>query len=104
MGYNPQMTPMAYEKTNIPAVQERLSLLKEVRQEAEATHELARQKVIERTTRGFTPFKKGDKVWLEAKHLKLRHESKKIAPKREGPFLIKEVLNPLNYRLKLLNS
>jgi hypothetical protein len=40
-------------------------------------------------------------VWLESKHLKLRYESKKIAPKREGPFVISEVLGPLTYRLKL---
>ena len=57
--------------------------------------------MMERTTRGFTPFKKGAKVWLESKYLKLRHESKKLAPKREGPFPIIEVLNPLNYRLLL---
>ena len=60
--------------------------------------------MIECITRGFTPFNLGDKVWLESKYLKLRHESKKIAPKREGPFTIIEVLNPLNYRLQLPNS
>ena len=79
-------------------------LLQEARKEAEAAHELARQHMMERTTLGFTPFKKGVKVWLEAKYLKLCHESKKLAPKREGPFLIEEVLNPLNYRLKLPTS
>jgi hypothetical protein len=57
--------------------------------------------MMERITRGFTPFKVGEKVWLESKHLKLRHESKKLAPKREGPFKITEVLNTLNYRLLL---
>ena len=40
-------------------------------------------------------------VWLESKHLKLCYETKKLAPKREGPFEIEEVLSPLNYRLKL---
>ena len=43
-------------------------------------------------------------MWLESRYLKLRYESKKLAPKREGPFVIEEVLNPLNYRLKLPNS
>src|SRR5271168_5002793 len=60
--------------------------------------------MIKRTTRGFIPFKKGDKVWLESRYLKLRYESKKLAPKREGPFVIEEVLNPVNYSLKLPNS
>jgi len=59
---------------------------------------------MEHITCGFSPFKVGDKVWLESKHLKLRYESKKIAPKREGPFQIIEVLNPLNYHLELPHS
>jgi len=59
---------------------------------------------MECITHGFSPFKVGNKVWLESKHLKLRYKSKKIAPKREGPFWIIEVLNPLNYRLELPHS
>ena len=57
--------------------------------------------MMERITCGAKPFKQGDKVWLESKHLKLCYETKKLAPKREGPFEIEEVLSPLNYRLKL---
>jgi hypothetical protein len=104
MGYNPISVPTAYPTTNLPATQEHLLLLQEARKEANAAHELARQKMMERATRGFKPFQKGDKVWLESKYLKLRYESKKLAPKREGPFLISEVLNPLNYRLTLPES
>ena len=78
--------------------------LQKAREEANAAHELARQKMMERITQGFKPLKLGDKVWLESKHLKLRHESKKLAPKRGGPFKIVEVLNPLNYRLSLPKS
>jgi len=62
-------------------MQERLLRLQEARKEASAAHELAHQTMMERITRGFSPFKAGDKVWLESKHLKLRYESKKIAPK-----------------------
>src|SRR5271163_2137008 len=101
MGYNPTAIPTAFPQTNLPETQERLLTLQEARKEAYAAHELARQKMMERITRGFTPFKVGEKVWLESKHLKLRHESKKLAPKREGPFKITEVLNTLNYRLLL---
>ena len=32
---------------------------------------------------------------------KLWYESKKIAPKREGPFIVTEVLGPLTYRLNI---
>src|SRR5271155_733544 len=104
MGYNLISIPTAYPITNIPATQERLLILQEARKEANAVHELARPKMIERITRGFKPFLKGDKVWLESKYLKLRHENRKLAPKREGPFAISKVLNPLNYRLSLPKS
>ena len=104
MGYNPKAIPTAYPKTNLPETQDRLLILQEAQKEAEATHELARQKMMERITRGFKPFKLHDKVWLESKHLKLRYASKKLAPKQEGPFKIIEVLSPLNYHLELLKS
>jgi hypothetical protein len=48
----------------------------------------------------FTPFKKGDKVWLDSRNLKTIYH-KKMKPKREGPFEITEVLGPVTYRLKL---
>ena len=60
--------------------------------------------MMERITRGFKPFREGDKVWLELRYLKLRYESKKLAPKQEGPFKVLEVLSPLNYRLELPKS
>lgn len=55
----------------------------------------------DRITGKFTPFKLGQKVWLEGKNLRLSYATRKLAPKREGPFEIVEVLSPLNYRLKL---
>ena len=46
-------------------------------------------------------FKKGDKVWLEAKNLKIPYASRKLAPKREGPFIIDKVMGPVTCKLKL---
>ena len=84
LGYDPIGIPTAYQKTNTPANKERLRQLSEAQKEAEAAHKLARQTMMERITRGTKPFKKGEKVWLESKHLKLRYETKKLVPKREG--------------------
>jgi Chromo (CHRromatin Organisation MOdifier) domain len=39
-------------------------------------------------------------VWLDSRHLKT-HYHKKMAPKREGPFKIEEVLGLVTYQLKL---
>ena len=104
MGYDPTFIPIAYPKTNVPLVQERITELQKARDEALAAHELARQVMKDRITSKFVPFKKGQKVWLEGKNLKLSYATRKLAPKREGPFEITEVLNPLNYRLKLPTS
>ena len=41
-------------------------------------------------------------MWLEATHLHLHYPSKKLAPKRHGPFEITQVLSPLTYCLCLL--
>src|SRR5215467_13112907 len=49
----------------------------------------------------FKPFTQGQHVWLEAKNLTLPYPSKKISPKRQGPFKVKQVLSPWNYKLEL---
>ena len=54
-----------------------------------------------RTTRHFHPWKVGDKVWLEATHLRLHYPSRKLAPKRHGLFKVVQVLSPLTYKLRL---
>ena len=66
-----------------------------------AAHKLARLRMKARYQGTFKPFKEGDEVWLESKNLSTPYVSKKMAPKREGPFKIKEVLSPFTYRLDL---
>ena len=41
-------------------------------------------------------------MWLEGKNLRLHYPMKKLAPKREGPFEISQVISPLAYRLRRL--
>ena len=48
----------------------------------------------------FTPFRKGDKVWLDSRNLQTLYH-KKMAPRREGLFEIVNVLGLLTYQLKL---
>jgi Chromo (CHRromatin Organisation MOdifier) domain len=68
-----------------------------------AAHELARARIAERRQNTFTPFTVGQKVWLDTRNMKTNYH-KKMAPKREGPFKVKEVLGPVTYRLKLLTT
>jgi hypothetical protein len=100
-GYQPPATPTAQGETNLPAVQTRMKALEYARNEALAAHELARSKMRARFPGSFRTFQKGEKVWLEAKNLKLPYLSKKIAPKRTGLFKIADVLSPITYRLHL---
>jgi hypothetical protein len=41
------------------------------------------------------------KVWLDSRNLPVNVPSKKLAPRRYGPFTIKEKISPVAYRLNL---
>ncbi|GBE77221.1 Transposon Tf2-6 polyprotein [Sparassis crispa] len=104
MGYEPRGLPSVFPSTNIPSVESRLDMLQKIRLEALAMHELARQQMADRVRQGSPKFTLGQKVWLDSRNLKVNYASRKIAPKREGPFEIVEVIGPANYRLKLLKT
>ena len=101
--YQPPALPTLFRETEIPELDERLRLLEEIRKEALAAHEIARERMYARIKSDFKPFTLGQKVWLEARNLKTMY-NKKIKPKREGPFPIAEVLGPITYRLTLPRS
>ena len=56
--------------------------------------------MAERQKDKFIPFKKGDRVWLDTRNMKTSYH-KKMAPRREGPFEVEEVLGPVTFRLKI---
>jgi len=99
-GYTPRGMPTTMFSNKFPNVQVKLEQLQKDRVEAQAAHELARVRMADRHRQMNPRFRKGDKVWLEAKNLNLPY-TKKISSKREGPFVITEVMGPVNYKLKL---
>jgi len=40
-------------------------------------------------------------VWLDGKNLALPYQSNKLAPRRQGPFVIKRVISPVAFQLAL---
>jgi hypothetical protein len=88
-GEAPVAIPTTFENTKFPSVAEKIKNLVTSREEALAAHELARSCMAERIKLNFVPFKKGQMVWLDSRHLKTNYH-KKMAPKREGPFEIKK--------------
>ena len=99
-GESPITVPLSFESTKYPTMAEKIKTLQRNREEALAAHELARSRMADRRKSTFTPFKKGDKVWLDSRNLKTIYH-KKMKPKREGPFKITEVLGLVTYKLQL---
>uniref|UniRef100_A0A0W0GD21 Uncharacterized protein n=1 Tax=Moniliophthora roreri TaxID=221103 RepID=A0A0W0GD21_MONRR len=101
MGYNPRPLPTAFEPTSVPSVEEWLNKLRKLRGDVAGMMEIAQRKMIKRAEKGTDKFIEGQKVWLEGKNLDFGYPSKKLSPKREGPFVIDKVMGPVTYRLKL---
>jgi len=100
-GYEPRPLPSVISETHIPAAESCIKELSEARNKALAAHDITHRVMKDQSMVKFSPFLKGDKVWLEACNLKCLYENHKLTPKREGPFLISEVLSPITYRLAI---
>ena len=83
LGYDPCSYP-SLGNMFLLALESCLSSLDSARKEALAAHESARRIMIEQSSRSFSPWKVGDKVWLEATNLRIPYPSRKLMPKRHG--------------------
>ena len=101
LGYEPRDYPKIGQ-TFLPSLEDQLTLLDQACDKALAARDKSCQIMKERIMLKFTPWKTGDKVWLEGKNLWLHYPTRKLAPRREGPFEISHVISPLAYRLRLL--
>ena len=99
-GKAPLAIPTSFKNTKFPSVAKKIKNLVTSQEEALVAHELAQSRMAEQIKSNFIPFKKGQMVWLDTRHLKTNYH-KKMAPKQEGPFEIEEVLGPVTYQLKL---
>jgi len=97
LGYRPTLHPDQNVATNNQTAEQRIETLHQKRAQAiTAINKVA--------NRGPTPegkFKEGDQVWLEASNLKLPYHTPKLAPRRQGPFHVSEVISLVAYRLAL---
>ena len=100
-GSHPKPFPSEYPKTKLPTLEQWLLDKQKANSEAQAALELAQARMAGKLRQNFTPFKIGQKVWLETTNLETGYPFRKLAPKREGPFEINQVLGPLTYRLTL---
>jgi RNase H-like domain found in reverse transcriptase/Integrase zinc binding domain/Integrase core domain len=99
-GESPKALPLTYKTTKFPSIDDKIKQMMTDWDEALAAHKLAQARMAERRQNTFTPFTVGQKVWLDTRNMKTNYHMK-MAPKREGPFKVEEVLGPVTYRLKL---
>ena len=99
MGYEPRAYP-PLGKTFLPNLESRLSNLAATRNEAQAAHKLAQQRMKEWITSKYVPWKVGDKVWLETTNLHM-NRPKKLQMKRTGPFEVEEAISHTVFHLRI---
>jgi hypothetical protein len=99
MGYEPR-ADISNVPTSIPMLELRREVWKRAREDAHKYILQAQARWAQSKKEGRT-FKEGDQVWLEGRNLHLDQPSAKLAPKRHGPFIVKQVLSPITYQLTL---
>ena len=94
-GINPTVS-FSVPEDPVPAAQDRLKELMKARSDAQTA--LQRRIKPLNVPRTFVP---GDKVLLDARNLKVRTPSRKLTPRRYGPYEVMKQISPVTYRIKL---
>ena len=97
LGYETTLIPTGTGESTNETTEQRLETMIEKRLAAiDAINHMAK-------TRAPIPsqYKIGNQVWLEATHLKLRHQKTKLTPKRYGPFRVVKEISPVAYKIQL---
>jgi len=93
LGYRPRLFPAQPVHTLNESAERRISTLyQKCAQATAAINHAAKTPSVPKDV-----FQLDDQVWLESKHLALPHQSKKLAPKRVGPFRITKVISPVAF-------
>ena len=102
MGYTPKLE-WNLLPSQVPAVEERLGKLEEIRQEA-FRHILKAQTVLHIRKKGskcFKPYQEGNQVWIKDTNLKTLYPTAKLGPKHYGPFKILKQMSPAVYQVEI---
>ena len=95
IGINPTASIRTPEDS-VPAAQERLLMLNE--SQSDAWKALQRHIKPINPSKTFTP---GDEVWLDVRNLKIRTPSRKLSPRRYGPFKVLQRISLVTYHIEL---
>jgi hypothetical protein len=95
LGINPSANLSIKEDTN-PSAYQRLLMIKKARSDA--------QQSLSKRIKHYTPkrtLSPGDKVMLDSRNLKVNTPSRKLSPRRYGPFKVLKQISPVAYRIEL---
>src|SRR5712672_736448 len=101
LGFVPQAHQPDREAT-VPDINTRISSIKEAREEAQAAISKTQEKMIKNSK--FIEFKINDQVWLDGANIKRPYASKKLSPRRYGPFRVVAKISHIAYCLQLPNT
>ncbi|KAK7929110.1 hypothetical protein WMY93_005505 [Mugilogobius chulae] len=104
LGYLPPMFPEQERDVAVPSVKDHILRCRHIWNctKAALLRSVERNRQIADKHRIPSPsYQPGQKVWLAAKDIPLKVESKKLAPRFIGPFEVDKIINPTAIRLRL---
>lgn len=104
IGYQPPLFPEQEHELAVPSIQHHLQRCKNIwkRTQAALLKTTARTKAWADKHRTPSPlYNEGQSVWLSAKNIPLKTDSRKLSPRYLGPFKITKVISPTAVRLEL---
>ncbi|XP_062842684.1 uncharacterized protein lrfn4b [Trichomycterus rosablanca] len=103
-GFQPPLFPEQEEDIRAPSVLHYMRRCRRTWRKVRRTLQqvsIINQRQANRHRRPALQYRPGQRVWLSSRNIPLRVESRKLAPRYIGPFMVIQRINPVTYKLQL---